>query len=84
MTNKDRTIRDYIHPGKEEEGKLRETFRYNDPDNTGELTREEFMRFMTDFDPEMSEEECEIGFEEIDRDRDGKITFEEFRAWWKE
>lgn len=84
MPRKDRTVRDYIRPGTEEEGSLRETFRFNDTSHTGELTHSEFMTFMADFDPEMSEEECQIGFEEIDTDHDGKITFAEFRAWWKQ
>jgi Ca2+-binding EF-hand superfamily protein len=33
---------------------------------------------------DMSEEECRIGFEEIDTDADGAITFDEFKAWWKQ
>jgi Ca2+-binding EF-hand superfamily protein len=81
---KDRTIRDYIHPGTEEERKLRETFRFNDTDGSGQLTQSEFMAFMRDFDSGLSEEECRIGFDEIDTDHDGVITFAEFRAWWTE
>jgi Ca2+-binding EF-hand superfamily protein len=84
MGRKDRTQRDYIRPGTEEKGQLRETFGFNDTDGSGQLTLSEFMRFMADFDPDMSEEECRIGFEEIDTDRDGAITFDEFKAWWQQ
>jgi Ca2+-binding EF-hand superfamily protein len=82
MAGKDRTTRDYIRPGTEEKGRLREDFRFNDPDGNNQLTLSEFMRFMAELDPEMSEEECRIGFDEIDTDRDGTISFDEFRAWW--
>jgi Ca2+-binding EF-hand superfamily protein len=82
MSKKDRTVRDYIKPGSEERGRLREDFRFNDADGNEQLSLSEFMRFMTELDPEMSEEECRIGFEEIDADHDGMISFDEFRAWW--
>jgi Ca2+-binding EF-hand superfamily protein len=81
---KDRTTRDYIRPGTEERGRQREDFRFNDSDGNDQLTLDEFMRFMAELDPEMSEEECRIGFEEIDTDHDGAISFDEFRAWWSE
>jgi Ca2+-binding EF-hand superfamily protein len=82
MAGKDRTTRDYIRPGTEEKGRLREDFSFNDPDGNNQLTLDEFMRFMAELDPEMSEEERRIGFDEIDTDRDGTISFDEFRAWW--
>jgi len=81
---KDRTTRDYIRPGTEERGRQREDFKFNDSDGNDQLTLDEFMRFMAELDPEMSEEELRIGFEEIDTDGDGAISFDEFRAWWSE
>jgi Ca2+-binding EF-hand superfamily protein len=30
----------------------------------------------------MTSEECRIGFEEIDSNRDGRIQFGEFFEWW--
>jgi Ca2+-binding EF-hand superfamily protein len=30
----------------------------------------------------MPEEETRAGFREIDTNRDGKIDFDEFAAWW--
>lgn len=82
MAKKDRTTRDYIRPGTEERGRLREDFRFNDADGNEQLSLSEFVRFMAELDPDMSEEECRIGFEEIDLDHDGMISFEEFRTWW--
>jgi Ca2+-binding EF-hand superfamily protein len=82
MASKDRTTRDYIRPGTEEQGRLREDFSFADVDGNEQLTLTEFVRFMAQLDPDMSEEECRIGFEEIDSDRDGVISFDEFRAWW--
>jgi hypothetical protein len=29
----------------------------------------------------MTAEECQIGFDEIDSNRDGAIEFDEFKAW---
>ncbi len=37
---------------------------------------------MENTDENISAEECRIGFDEIDRDRDGVIRFDEFFAWW--
>jgi len=82
MTKKDRTVRDYIKPGTEELGRLREDFNFNDANKDGKLTINEFVRFMDALDGEMSSEELRIGFEEIDVDADGSISFEEFAAWW--
>lgn len=50
---------------------------FNDVDKDGRITFGEFLRFMADLDPEMSREECEFGFGEIDADSDGAIDFEE-------
>ena len=41
----------------------------------------EFMRFMRNVDEDLTAEQCEIGFDEIDTNRDGAIEFEEFVAW---
>jgi hypothetical protein len=30
----------------------------------------------------MTAEDCQIGFDEIGRNRDGAIEFNEFFAWW--
>ena len=80
--DRDRTTLDYVKPGAEEHGRLREDFDFNDLNHDGRLTLGEFIRFMQNMDENISSEECQIGFDEIDRDGDGAITFDEFFAWW--
>jgi Ca2+-binding EF-hand superfamily protein len=80
---RDRTTLDYVQPGAEERARLREDFDFNDLNHDGRLTLGEFIRFMRNVDEDMSAEECEIGFEAIDTNKDGAIEFEEFEAWSK-
>lgn len=81
MTRKDRTTLDYLRPGTEERVRARENFRLTDADGNQQITFAEFAAFMADLDPGMTAEEYRIGFDEIDTDRDGIISFEEFRVW---
>ena len=67
--------------GAEERARLREDFDYNDLNHDGRLTLGEFIRFMRNVDEDLTAEQCEIGFDEIDTNRDGVIEFEEFVAW---
>jgi Ca2+-binding EF-hand superfamily protein len=80
--DRDRTTLDYVKPGAEERGRLREDFDFNDLNHDGRITLGEFIRFMRNLDENISSEECQIGFDEIDVDRDGSITFDEFFEWW--
>ena len=82
MSDRDRTTLDYVKPGAEERGRLRESFDAFDLNHDGRLTLGEFIRFMEDLDENLTAEEREIGFDEIDVDHDGAIEFEEFAAWW--
>lgn len=84
MAKRDRTVRDYIHPGEEELARLREDFDFNDANHDGRITLGEFVRFMSALEAGVTAEECRIGFEEIDTDGDGVIEFDEFVAWWRE
>ena len=84
MTREDRTVRDYIRPGEEERARLREDFDVYDSNKDGRLTLGEFVRFLSAFEAGVTAEECRIGFEEIDTDRDGAIEFDEFFTWWAE
>jgi Ca2+-binding EF-hand superfamily protein len=81
MTHKDRTTLDYLRPGTEERVKARESFRITDVDGNKRITLAEFTTFMADLDPGMSADELRIGFDEIDSDHDGTISFDEFRSW---
>lgn len=44
----------------------------------------EFTELLRNLEAEMSDEEMRIGFEAIDRNRNGSISFAEFRDWWLE
>jgi calmodulin len=78
---RDRTTLDYLKPSAEERGRLREDFDLNDLNRDGRLTLGEFIRFMRSVDEDLTAEQCQIGFDEIDTNRDGVIEFEEFVAW---
>ena len=62
---------------------LREDFDYNDANGDGRLDRDEFAQFMRGLEVGASREQVAIGFDDIDRDNDGYIEFEEFVAWWE-
>jgi Ca2+-binding EF-hand superfamily protein len=84
MADRDRTTLDYVKPGAEAQGRLREDFDYNDLNKDGRLTLGEFIHFMKSVDENITSEECEIGFDSIDINRDGAIEFDEFHAWWSD
>jgi len=54
MADRDRTTLDYVQPGAEERGRLREDFDYNDLNKDGRLTLGEFMRYMREVDENMT------------------------------
>jgi Ca2+-binding EF-hand superfamily protein len=63
-------------------GELEELFDQTDSDGDRTIDLLEFKSMMRELDPEMSAQDAEIGFREIDVDHDGEIDFDEFRAWW--
>jgi calmodulin len=69
--------------GGEREDELQELFAQTDSDGDQTIDVLEFRAMMRELDPEMSAQDAEIGFREIDIDNDGEIDFEEFRAWWE-
>jgi Ca2+-binding EF-hand superfamily protein len=66
------------------EARLRGSFASQDVNRDGRLTLGEFMRFINTTDLQMSSEECQIAFDEIDTDRDGLIDFAQFLVWSNE
>lgn len=68
----------------EEEDELRELFDACDTNGNGTLQLSEFVRFIGNVEAGMNEQECRIGFREIDSDRDGRIDFGEFISWWED
>jgi calmodulin len=80
----DRTTSGYVRPSSEQRARLREDFDLNDLNRNGWLTLGEFIRFMENVDEDATAEGCQIAFDEIDSNRDGRIDFEEFVTWWTE
>jgi calmodulin len=71
-------------PNEEELDELREAFDYNDRDGDGRIQLDEFSDMLDELEADMSENEIEIGFKDIDTNDDGLIDFQEFVAWWSE
>jgi Ca2+-binding EF-hand superfamily protein len=63
---------------------LREAFDYNDRDSDGRISLNEFVDMLDELEAEMSSEDAQVGFQDIDTNDDGLIDFEEFVAWWSE
>jgi Ca2+-binding EF-hand superfamily protein len=63
---------------------LRQYFEACDKNGDGTIQFAEFVTLLQDLGTEMGDEECRIGFAEVDRDRDGVIDFDEFQRWWAE
>ena len=71
-----------VAPRPEKVAELLEDFGYSDGNGDGLMLFDEFERFMDGIGADLTTEECQIGFAEIDSDRDGAIEFEEFLDWW--
>ena len=63
---------------------LREAFDSFDTDANGHIDGPEFTKLIAVLDPGMPNESIEIGFTEIDQDRNGTIEFDEFVDWWQD
>jgi Ca2+-binding EF-hand superfamily protein len=60
---------------------IEETFARLDKDGDRSIDIEEFMALMLELDRYTSPTEMRARFDAIDQDRDGRVTFDEFRAW---
>ena len=63
---------------------LRESFDYNDRDADGRIQLDEFVEMLDELEAEMTDDEAQTGFKDIDKNADGLIDFAEFCAWWAE
>jgi Ca2+-binding EF-hand superfamily protein len=63
---------------------LREAFDYNDRDGDGRIQLDEFVEMLDELEAEMTDDEAETGFKDIDTNDDGLVDFAEFCAWWAE
>ncbi|WP_426750500.1 EF-hand domain-containing protein [Myxococcus sp. Y35] len=57
-------------------------FQRYDRDRTGTIDRAEFARLLEALGQNISDEELEIAIDIVDTDRTGKISWNEFKAWW--
>jgi len=64
--------------------RLLANFDSNDLNHDGRITLGEFIRFIGSSDEEMTTEECQTAFDEIDSNGDGLIDFAQLSAWWNE
>jgi Ca2+-binding EF-hand superfamily protein len=70
------------HPAGIEE--LRREFALADLDHDNRINFVEFKQLLEGLQAGMSEQDMQIGFQEVDTDRDGLIDREEFIEWWSE
>jgi hypothetical protein len=59
-----------------------EIFRRYDRDNSGSIDREEFAGLLNALGADVSDVELNIGLSEVDANQSGKISWNEFKAWW--
>ena len=62
---------------------VREIFDHYDRDKNGIIEAREFARICEALGMEMEEHELKVALLDVDRNRDEKIAWEEFLAWWK-
>jgi Ca2+-binding EF-hand superfamily protein len=63
-------------------GELQKEFILVDRDHDGRVNFDEFKQLMEGLDSGMTHDEMEVGFHEVDTNRDGLIDCREFIDWW--
>jgi Ca2+-binding EF-hand superfamily protein len=63
---------------------LRREFALADLDHDKRINFVEFKQLLEGLQAGMSDQDMQIGFHEVDADRDGLIDREEFIEWWSE
>jgi Ca2+-binding EF-hand superfamily protein len=65
-----------------EHGETFEIFKSFDRDGSGSIDRMELARLLEALGQELPEVELEVALEVIDSNHSGRISWEEFKAWW--
>lgn len=63
---------------------IREIFDHYDGDSNGYIDRREFADLLDALDAGLDEDELDVGFAEVDANKNGRISFSEFIAWWSD
>jgi len=66
----------------EERRELKESFDFNDSDSNGKIDFVEFVTMLEKLEAGIDTAQAQFGFEAIDTDGDGMISFDEFVEWW--
>ncbi|MBX5481720.1 MAG: EF-hand domain-containing protein [Myxococcaceae bacterium] len=62
---------------------VREIFGHYDRNKSGVIDASEFARLCEALGMEMDDEVLQAGLSVVDADGDGKISWDEFLAWWR-
>jgi Ca2+-binding EF-hand superfamily protein len=67
----------------EERRELKEAFDFNDSDGNGKIDFVEFVAMLNGLEAGIDTAQAQFGFEEVDTDNDGMVSFDEFVEWWR-
>lgn len=59
-----------------------EIFKRFDRDGSGSIDRRELARLLEALDQQIDEDELEVALASIDSNQSGRISWNEFNAWW--
>lgn len=67
----------------EELRELKEAFDFCDSNNNGKVDFVEFITLLEQLKTGIDTAQAQLGFEAVDTDGDGVISFDEFIEWWR-
>ena len=78
-SRKDKTSQDLIHRALVQRSKIRKSFQRFDEDNSGYITKDEFMSVISDrAGIRVTADQVDVMLHDCDQDNDGKVNYEEF------